>query len=194
MKQLRGTDTAENLLKAFAGESQARNRYTYYADKAKEEGYMQIANVFLETARNEREHARRFFKFLIEEFEGENIAIHADYPVGLGTTQQNLQYAAAGERDEWENLYPRYARIAEEESFRAINACFTQVAKVEVEHEARYLKLLENIEQHRVFEREEETEWKCENCGYIHRGKTPPKICPTCLFPSGYFEIRAKNY
>lgn len=194
MMQLYGTETAHNLLKAFAGESQARNRYTYYADVAREEGYIQIAEIFLETAKNEREHAKRFFSFLIDEYKGENLAICADYPVGLGTTQQNLKYAAAGEHDEWVNLYPGFAKVAAEEGFQAVSACFTQVAKVEVVHEERYLALMGNIAQGRVFERAEEVEWKCENCGYIHRGKMPPKVCPTCLFPQSYFEIRAVNY
>lgn len=194
MKPLKGTKTAENLLKAFAGESQARNRYTFYAKVAKEEGYVQISNVFIETAENERVHGKRFFSFLTDEYKGEEIMIHAGYPAGLGTTKDNLKYAAEGEHDEWEHLYPAFADEAETEGFKEVATCFRMVAKAETNHETRFLKLLENIEKNRVFQREAEVGWKCEHCGYIHYGKSAPEKCPSCLHPKAYFEIFCENY
>lgn len=194
MNSLKGTKTAENLLKAFAGESQARNRYTYYATKAREEGFIQIANIFIETADNEREHAKRFFSFLCETYAGEAIMIEADYPVGLGSTLENLKYAADGEHEEWDKLYPAFADVAEAEGFKSIAICFRNIAAVEVKHEERYRKLYDNVRNQQVFEKEEEVQWICSNCGYIHTGKTAPKGCPACLFPQAYFEVHCDDY
>lgn len=194
MGNLKGTKTAENLLKAFAGESQARNRYTYYASKARKEGYQQIANIFEETADNEKEHAKRFFKFLVEEYHGEALAINADYPIGLGNTLENLGYAAAGEHEEWTLLYPAFADIAEAEGFKDVATCFRKIADVEIKHEERFNQLLENIKANRVFEKDEEVEWKCEKCGHIHKGKVAPKVCPSCLHDQQYFELNCKTY
>ena len=189
MKSIKGTKTAENLLKAFAGESQARNRYTYYASRARAEGYQQIANIFQETADNEKEHAERFFSFLCHEYYGEQLFIQAEYPIGLGTTLENLGYAAAGEHEEWSLLYPGYADVAKSEGFADIALCFRKISEVEIRHEARFLKLQGNMSTNQVFQREVEVEWKCENCGYIHTGKAAPEICPACLHKIDYFEI-----
>lgn len=194
MKTLKGTKTAENLLKAFAGESQARNRYTYYASKARKEGFLQIANIFEETAGNEKEHAKRFFDFLSSEYHGEAMTLQADYPIGLGNTIDNLTYAAAGEREEWTILYPEFGNIAEEEGFDEIANCFRTIAEVEARHEARYNKLHKNIEENMVFEKDEIVEWKCGNCGYVHRGKEAPQICPACLHKRDYFELYNNAY
>lgn len=193
-KNLKGTKTAENLLKAFAGESQARNRYTFYASVAKKEGFVQIANIFLETADNEKEHAKRFFSFLTDCYEGEALMIHADYPIGLGSTLQNLGYAAAGEHEEWSDLYPSFADIAHEEGFEDVAVCFRQIAKVEVKHEERYNKLLENVKTNHVFHKDEEVEWKCSNCGLIHKGKNAPNKCPACLHEQAYFEVSCNDF
>lgn len=189
MKNIKGTKTAENLLKAFAGESQARNRYAYYAATAIDEGYRQIATIFQETADNEQEHAERFFSFLCPEFHGEQLQIQASYPIGLGSTLVNLGYAAAGEREEWSLLYPGFADIAESEGFKEIALCFRKVSEVEKRHEARFLALQENISANRVFQREQAVEWKCANCGYIHTGKTALEVCPTCLHLKEFFEV-----
>lgn len=189
MESIKGTKTAENLLKAFAGESQARNRYTYYAETARAEGYQQIANIFQETADNEKEHAKRFFSFLCPEFNGEQLMLQASYPIGLGNTFENLGYAAAGEHEEWSLLYPGFADIAESEGFKDIALCFRKVSEVEVRHETRFLKLQEHIRANLVFQREKEVEWKCENCGYVHMGKAAPEHCPTCLHPKAFFEV-----
>lgn len=194
MKTIRGTKTAENLLKAFAGESQARNRYTYYAEVAQEDGFIQISNIFLETAGNERAHARRFFGFLSTEFKGEAVALDAAYPVGLGTTSENLLYAASGEHEEWSDLYPNFGDVAQQEGFNDIAACFRKVAEAEVHHEERFLALQKNIQEGHVFKRNEEMEWICINCGYVHKGKTAPMVCPTCLYPQSNFEIRTIGY
>ncbi len=194
LKSLKGTKTAENLMKAFAGESQARNRYTYYASQAKKEGYVQISNIFTETADNEKEHAKRFFKFLNESLKGDAVEINADYPVGLGETKENLLYAANGEKEEWEDLYPNFAKVAEEEGFSEIAFVFREIAEVEERHERRYRKLLENIENNKVFEKDEVVEWKCNNCGYVHRGKSAPTTCPACAHPMGYFEVFVETY
>ena len=194
-QSLKGTETAENLLKAFAGESQARNRYTYYANVAEEEGYVQIADIFRETAGNEREHAKRFFNFLKDDLNGEMLEINgAAYPIALGDTIANLKAAAAGEREEWDDLYPSFADKAEEEGFKAIAVAFRKISEVEKHHEERYLKLAENIEKGTVFEKEEEVAWKCINCGYIHVGAKAPKVCPTCLYPQDYFELLCDNF
>ena len=194
MKSLKGTKTAENLMKSFAGESQARTRYTYYASEARKEGYVQIQNIFMETAENEKEHAKRFFKFLNKDFCGEAIEIKADYPVTLGDTKTNLKAAAAGENEEWTELYPEFADIAEEEGFPEIAYVWREIAEVEERHEIRFKKLLENIENNKVFEKDEEVEWKCNNCGYIHRGKSAPEKCPACAHPRGYFEVFVETY
>ena len=190
-KSLKGTKTEQNLLKAFAGESQARNRYTYFASVAKKEGYEQVAGVFLETAEQEKEHAKRFFKFL----EGGVVEITASYPAGIiGTTPQNLLAAAEGELEEWDILYKEFADVAQEEGFPQIATAFRMIALVEAEHEARYRKLLASILDGSVFKKEEEIEWQCRNCGYVHTGKNAPEDCPACLHPQAYFEPKKMNY
>ena len=191
MKSLKGTKTEKNLLAAFAGESQARNRYTYFASQAKKEGYEQIAALLLETADNEKEHAKRFFKFL----EGGDVEITAMYPAGIiGTTKENLKAAADGENHEHTKLYPEFAAIAKEEGFPEVAAAFRSIAVVEKQHEARYRKLLQNVEQGMVFKKEKVVRWKCRNCGYIHEGKTPPAKCPACEHPEAFFELLEENY
>ena len=177
-KNLKGTRTEANLQAAFAGESQARNKYTYFASKAKKDGYEQIAALFLETAENEKEHAKIWFKLL----------------EGIGTTQENLLHAAEGENYEWTDMYATFAKEAREEGFDEIAALFEGVAKIEKEHEERYLKLLENVKDGLVFSRDGESVWKCRNCGHIVVGKEPPQVCPVCSHPQAYFELRAQNY
>lgn len=194
MPNLKGTKTAENLMKSFAGESQARMRYDYYASQAKKEGYVQISNIFAETARNEKEHAKRFFKFLNEDLCEEAVMIQADYPVALGDTKLNLKAAAAGEHEEHTILYPTFADVAEEEGFNMIAYVFREIAEVEERHERRFLKLLKNIETEMVFKKEEEVEWKCDNCGYIHTGKSAPNKCPACDHPIDHFEVFKETY
>ena len=190
-KSLKGTRTEKNLMQSFAGESQARMRYTYFASQAKKEGYEQISAVFTETAEQEKEHAKRFFKFL----EGGMVEVNASFPAGvIGNTAENLKAAAAGENEEWSELYPSFAKIAEEEGFKAIAAVFRLIAKVEAEHERRYKALLARVEEGKVFEREEEIEWQCRNCGYIHRGKKALDTCPACAHPQAYFEPMKNNY
>jgi len=190
-KSIKGTQTEKNLLASFAGESQARNRYTYFASVAKKEGYEQIAAVFLETAEQEKEHAKRFFKFL----EGGMVKITATFPAGvISTTMENLAGAAAGENEEWTELYPEAARIADEEGFPTIAAAFRNIATVENEHEIRYRALLERVTNNGVFEREEEIEWQCRNCGYVGTSKNAPKACPACIHPQAYFEPKKTNY
>lgn len=190
-KSLKGTKTEQNLLKAFAGESQARNRYEFFASVAKKEGLEQIAAIFIETAGQEKEHAKRFFKFL----EGGDVEIQAAYPAGIiGNTAENLKAAAMGENEEWSILYPAFAETAEEEGFSEIATAFKMIASVEVEHEARYLKLLENLEKGIVFEKDGEVYWMCRNCGYIHKGKKAPKECPACVHPQAFFEVKKENY
>ncbi|GBD86927.1 rubrerythrin [bacterium BMS3Abin03] len=191
MASLKGTKTEQNLLKAFAGESQARMRYDYFSKQAKKEGLEQISAIFQETALNEKEHAKRFFKFL----EGGMIEITAAYPAGkIGTTLENLKAAAEGENEEWTKLYPEFAQIAEEEGFKDVAVAFRMIAKVEKAHEERYKKLNSNLEQGKVFEREGVIIWKCRNCGYLHEGKKAPLKCPACLHPQSYFEIQEENY
>lgn len=191
MKSLKGTRTEQNLLKAFAGESQARMRYDYFAKQAKKEGLEQIAAIFEETSLNEKEHAKRFFKFL----EGGVVEITAAYPAGIiGTTMENLKAAAAGENEEWTELYPMFADIAEEEGFKAVAVAFRMIAEVEKAHEARYLKLYSNLDDGKVFERDGVIVWKCRNCGFLHEGTKAPKTCPACLHPQSYFEIKEINY
>lgn len=197
MKKLKGTKTAENLLKSFAGESQARMRYNYYASIAKKEGYVQISNIFTETADNEKEHAKRFFKFLNEdpELAGDGLEITATYPAGdMATTVENLKAAAAGENEEWTDLYPSFADTAAEEGFADIAAVYRKIADVEAKHEARYNDLAKNIEEGKVFEKDASVLWKCLNCGYIHEGVSAPKLCPACAHPQAYFEVFEKTY
>jgi rubrerythrin len=191
MSSLKGTKTEQNLLKAFAGESQARMRYNYFAKQAKKEGLEQIAAIFEETAENEKEHAKRFFKFL----EGGMVEITASYPAGIiGTTAENLKAAADGENEEWTDLYPEFARIAEEEGFKDVAVAFKMIAKVEEAHEKRYRILFDNLEQGKIFERNGKVIWKCRNCGFIHEGEKAPKKCPACLHDQAYFEIKESNY
>ncbi|MFC1559939.1 rubrerythrin [Candidatus Margulisiibacteriota bacterium] len=190
-KSVKGTKTEKNLLKAFAGESQARNRYTYFASAAKKEGYEQIQEIFLETAENEKEHAKRFFKFL----EGGDAEITASYPAGIvKDTAANLEHAAKGEHEEWTKLYTDFEKVAREEGFEDIADNFKEIAEVEEEHEKRYRKLLSNIKNGIVFKRDKVTKWHCRNCGYVHEGKEAPKECPACKHPQAYYEILAENY
>lgn len=191
MASLKGTKTEQNLLKAFAGESQARNRYTYAASVAKKEGFEQISAIFLETAENEKEHAKRFFKFL----EGGGVEITAMYPAGtIENTLENLKMAAAGENEEHSILYPGFAKVAEEEGFPEVAAAFMMISKVEVEHEIRYNKLIANIENGEVFKKSAPTRWKCRNCGFVHEGDEAPDLCPACVHEKKHFEIKETNY
>ena len=195
MKSLKGSKTAENLMKSFAGECQARTRYTYYSSVAKKEGYVQISNIFMETAENEKEHAKRFYKFLKNDYSGEQIEITAGYPVALyDDTLKNLKAAASGENEEWTDLYPTFAKIADEEGYPEIAAVYRQIAKVENSHEIRYNKLAENIEEDKVFKKDETVLWKCNNCGYIYEGAEAPMACPACAHPQSYFEVFVENY
>ncbi|MEZ5197682.1 MAG: rubrerythrin family protein [Bacteroidales bacterium] len=191
MESLSGSKTEQNLLKAFAGESQARMRYDYFAKQAKKEGLEQIAAIFDETALNEKEHAKRFFKFL----EGNMVEITATYPAGkIGTTMENLKASAEGENEEWTELYPQFADIAEEEGFKEVATAFRMIARVEKAHEERYRKLYKNLEEGKVFEKDGKIVWKCRNCGYLHEGVKAPNKCPACLHPQSYFEIKETNY
>jgi len=191
MGSIKGTKTEQNLLKAFAGESQARNRYTMFAKQADKEGYKQIAKIFLETADNERIHAGRFFSFL----EGGDLEITATYPAGkVGTTLENLKAAAMGENEEWTTLYPEFARVAKEEGFPQVAIVFEMVSKAEVEHENRYNKLADNIEKDVVFKKEEPVRWKCDKCGFVYEGAAAPEKCPCCLHDKSYFELKETNY
>ena len=190
-KSIKGTQTEKNLLTSFAGESQARMRYTYFASVAKKEGYEQIAAIFTETADQEKEHAKRMFKFL----EGGMVEITASYPAGIiATTAENLKAAAAGENEEWTADYPHFADVADEEGFPAIAAMYRNIAIAEKAHEERYLAFLSNIENESVFKKEEETVWQCRNCGFVHVGTEAPKACPACLHPQAYFEVKKTNY
>ncbi len=191
MKSIKGTQTEQNLLKAFAGESQARMRYDYFASAAKKEGLEQMSAIFAETALNEKEHAKRFFKFL----EGEMVEITATYPAGkIGTTLENLQASADGENEEWTELYPAFAKTAREEGFVDVAVTFEKIAEVEKAHEDRYRKLYENLDAGKVFEGGDTIVWKCRNCGYLHEGTEAPEKCPACLHPQAYFEIQSINY
>lgn len=191
MKSIKGTLTEQNLLKAFAGESQARSRYTFFASVAKKEGYEQIAGVFMETAEQEKEHAKRFFKFL----EGGDCTINASYPAGrIGTTPENLMAAAQGEHEEWDVLYADFARAAESEGFAEVAEVFRQVSVVEAEHERRYLKLLSRLTDGNFFIRENEIWWQCRNCGYICKAREAPLKCPACAHPQAFFEPKKENY
>ncbi|HPC46944.1 MAG TPA: rubrerythrin family protein [Deltaproteobacteria bacterium] len=191
MASLKGTKTEKNLLASFAGESQARNRYTYFASQARKEGYMQIADIFEETANQEKEHAKRFFKFL----EGGEVEITAAFPAGtVGTTLDNLKAAAAGEHYEQTEMYPGFARIAREEGFEVIAKVWEAVSVAERQHEKRYRDLAENIEKGRVFKRDTAVVWRCRNCGYLHEGTEAPASCPACAHPRDYFEILGENW
>ncbi|MGG7177735.1 rubrerythrin [Clostridium paraputrificum] len=195
MKSLKGTKTAENLMKSFAGECQARTRYTYYSSVAKKEGYVQISNIFMETAEQEKEHAKRFYKFLKEDFVDEAIEIQASFPVSFHQeTAKNLKAAAAGENEEWTDLYPTFAKVAEEEGFPEIAQAYKKITEVENFHERRYNKLLKNIEDGKVFKKDEVVLWKCNNCGYIYEGEEAPLACPACIHPQGYFEVFHETY
>ncbi len=191
MASLKGTETEKNLLKAFAGESQARNRYTYFASVAKKEGYVQVAEIFEETANQEKEHAKRFFKFL----EGGTPEIIARYPAGvIGTTAENLKAAAGGENEEWTELYPAFAAKAREEGLEAVAKVFEFICIAEKQHEKRYLGLLKNIDNGTVFSKSEKVLWRCLNCGYVAEGANAPQACPACAHPQSYFELLSENW
>ena len=191
MKSVKGTETEKNLLKSFAGESQARMRYSYYAKAAKKEGLHQISDIFTETADNERSHAKQFYKFL----EGGNVEITASYPAGIiGSTLENLKAAAEGENEEWAELYPSFAKVAREEGFPQSAAAFDMISTIEKAHENRYRKLYKNLEEGKVFKRDNKVVWKCQVCGYLHEGEQAPKLCPACKHPQAYFEIFTENY
>jgi rubrerythrin len=188
---LKGTRTEKNILTAFSGESQARNRYTYFASQAKKEGYEQISSIFEETANQEREHAKRLFKLL----EGGAVEITASFPAGtICTTAENLVEAAGGEHYEWNEMYPGFAKVAREEGFENIAAIFESIAVAEKQHEKRYLTLTSNVEKGKVFKRDAKVVWRCRNCGYLHEGKDAPEVCPACAHPRAHFEILGENY
>jgi len=190
-KSLKGSKTEQNLLKAFAGESQARNRYTYFASQARKEGLMQVANIFEETAGNEKEHAKVFFEYL----QGGDVEIVAAYPAGMiKNTKANLEAAAAGEKMEWSKLYKDFSLIAKKEGFIDVATSFKQIAEVEQFHESRYRKLIKNISGKEIFSRKKKVKWHCTNCGYVHEGTSAPKICPACKHPQSYYELLAENY
>lgn len=191
MATISGTQTEKNLLAAFAGESQARNRYSFFASVARKEGYEQIAAIFAETAENEREHAKVFFGFL----EGGDVEITAAYPAGvIGNTAENLKAAADGELLEWGTLYPSFAETARQEGFDAVAYAFTEISEVEEQHEMRFRKLLENVLSGKVFKRDTVVKWHCRNCGYVHEGTEAPEECPACRHPQAYYELMAENY
>jgi rubrerythrin len=191
MGSLRGTQTEKNLLTAFSGESQARNRYTYFVSKAKKEGYVQMADIFAETANQEKEHAKRLFKFL----EGGEVEITGAFPSGvIGTTLENLKAGAAGEHYEHTEMYPGFAKVAREEGFDIIAAVFEAIAVAEKQHEKRYLDLAANIEAGKVFKKDEKVTWRCRNCGYLHEGNEAPESCPACAHPKAHFELLGENY
>lgn len=191
MASLKGTQTEKNLLTAFAGESQARNRYTYFASKAKKEGYVQISAVFEETANQEKEHAKRFFKFL----EGGEVEISGAFPAGvIGSTLENLKASAAGENHEHTVMYPEFAKVARDEGFEAVAMVFEAIAVAEKQHEKRYNDLAANVEAGRVFKKGEKVTWRCRNCGYVHDGEDAPELCPACAHPQAHFELLGENY
>ncbi len=194
MKQLKGSRTAENLLKAFAGESQARMRYTFYAKTAGKEGFKQIEELFLETAENERMHAKLFYKHLVAAMNGEAVEIQAAYPVALDTTVKNLEYAANGEQEEWSSLYSGFACTADEEGFPEVARTFRGIATVEKRHETRYRKLLANVKEQKVFRKDKKVFWKCRVCGQIVEDSEAPEKCPVCDHPRDYFEVFVENY
>jgi rubrerythrin len=191
MAKLKGTRTEQNLLTAFAGESQARNRYTYFAGQAKKDGLVQISDIFLETADHEKEHAKRFFKFL----EGGEVEITCAFPAGVvGATLANLKAAAAGEHHEHTTMYPGFAKIAEDEGFKEVAAAYRAISIAEKQHEKRYVDLAANIEAGRVFKRDAKATWRCRNCGYLHVGASAPELCPACLHPQAHFELLGENW
>jgi len=191
MKSLKGTQTEKNILAAFAGESQARNRYTFFASKAKKEGYDQIYGIFLETADNEKEHAERLFKFL----EGGDAEVQASFPAGIiGSTMDNLKESAGGENYEHTTMYPEFANTADEEGFPEVADTMRAIAVAEKQHEKRYLGLLDNLNNNRAFKRDEVVKWRCRNCGYIHEGTEPPEECPACAHPKSYYELLSENW
>ncbi len=191
MKDLKGTQTEKNILTAFAGESQARNRYTFFASKAKKEGYDQIQGIFLETAANEKEHAERLFKFL----EGGEVEVQAAFPAGIiGSTMDNLKASAGGENYEYTTMYPEFAKIADEEGLPEVAAVMRAIAVAEKQHEKRYLALLDNLNNNRVFKRDDVVKWECRNCGYIHEANESPEECPACAHPKAYYELLAENW
>jgi rubrerythrin len=191
MTELKGTQTEKNILTAFAGESQARNRYSYFASQAKKDGYVQISDIFEETANQEKEHAKRLFKLL----KGGEREISAAFPAGvIGTTLENLKESAGGENYEWTEMYPGFAKTARDEGFEAIAKIFDSIAVAEKQHEKRYLDLAGNIEAGRVFKREEKTVWRCRNCGYLHEGNEAPELCPACAHEQAHFELLGENY
>lgn len=189
--KLKGSRTEKDILTAFAGESQARNRYTYFASQAKKEGFVQISDIFEETANQEKEHAKRLFKFL----EGGEVEVCASFPAGvIGKTVDNLKAAAGGEHYEWEKMYPEFARVAKDEGFNDIATVFLAIAVAEKQHERRYLALAENISEGRVFKKDEVVVWRCQNCGYIHKGKEALQECPSCTHPQAHFELLGENW
>ena len=189
--ELKGTQTEKNMLMAFAGESQARNRYTYFASQAKKDGFVQISDIFAETANQEKEHAERLFKLL----EGGDVEVQAAFPAGrIGSTAENLRAAAAGENHEWTDMYPSFAETARQEGLKAIGKIFDAIAVAEKQHEKRYLDLLGNVENGTVFRKEEPVVWRCRNCGYLHEGTEAPVACPACAHKQDYFEILAENW
>ena len=191
MPDIKGTETEKNLLKAFAGESQARNRYTYFASKARKEGLVQISDIFTETANQEKEHAKRFFSFL----EGGGLEITASFPAGMvGTTAENLEAAAGGEHEEWTELYPAFAAKAREEGFTAVATVFEKISIAEKQHEKRYNDLLKNLNDGKVFKKDGMVMWRCLNCGYIHEAEDAPLMCPACAHPQAHFEVLAENW
>jgi rubrerythrin len=191
MAQLKGTRTEKNLLTAFAGESQARNHYTYFAGQARKDGFVQIADIFLETADQEKEHAKRLFKFL----EGGEVEIACAFPAGvIGATLSNLKAAAAGEHHEHTTMYPGFAKIADEEGFKDVAAAFRAISVAEKQHEKRFLGLATNLETGRVFKRDAKVTWRCRNCGYLHLGSSAPELCPACLHPQAHFELLGENW
>ena len=192
--EFKDSKTAGNLAKAFAGESQARNRYTYYAEVARKEGLEHVANIFEETAWNERAHAQVFYDHMIENMGPGESNVAATYPIVESDTATNLMYAAEGEREEWEVLYKNFGDIAEEEGYKAIAVSFRNIAKVEMEHERRYLELYELVKNEKFFARDEEKEWKCINCGYVYVGETPLNICPTCKYPKAFWENKTRDH
>jgi len=191
MGSIKGTRTEKNLLAAFAGESQARNRYTYYAGQARKDGLVQIAHVFEETADQEKEHAKKFFKFL----EGGEVEIHAAFPAGvIGSTAVNLKAAADGENHEWGSMYPEFAKIARDDGFETVAMTFEAIAVAEKQHEKRFRGLLANVEAGTVFKKNKKVGWRCRNCGYVHEGEEAPQACPACAHPQAYFEVLAENW
>jgi rubrerythrin len=190
-KSIKGTKTEQNLLKSFAGESQARNRYDFFASVARKEGFEQIANILQETALQEKEHAKRFFNFL----EGGVLEITAGYPAGkIGTTKENLKAAAEGEHEEWTDLYPHFAEVAQQEGFPEVATAYKMIAKVEAEHERRYMKLMQNVSEDKVFMKNGKVWWKCINCGYVYESEKALEMCPACLHPKSFMQIREENY